>query len=88
MDIFLFRLVENVQQKAAFKFECIHKVKKKNEKELKPALSSISALKINAVQSLKMPLILDHGISSITVFKSPSVLLLSNLFQGFLAFPQ
>lgn len=49
-----------LQQTAALKFACIHKVKKNymkklHEKEQKPALSSTSALKINAVQSLKTP---------------------------------
>lgn len=79
----------SLQQKAALKFEYIHKVKKKiHEKELKPALSSTSALKINTVQSLKMPLILAHGISTITISKSLSALLLSTRFQGLLAFPQ
>lgn len=77
-----------LQQTAALKIECIHKVKKNFTKKLKPALSSTSALKIKAVQSLKMPLILAHGISGITIFKSLSALLLSTLFQGLLACPQ
>lgn len=39
-----------LQQTTALKFECIHNVKKKlHEKEQKPALSSTSVLKINAV---------------------------------------
>lgn len=55
-------------RRLALKFEHVQKVKEKNEKELKPSLSGTSELKTNVVQSLKKPLVLSPGISSITIF--------------------
>lgn len=69
----------------ALKFERVQNVKKKknHEKELKPALSGTTTLKTNPVQSLKKPLILAPGISSITIFKACRHVYYQLFFKGF-----